>query len=255
MRNFIIAGNWKMNTTPSTGMELAKSISNGLNTIEGVKVLLFPPATHFTRFQSILSESGIEYGSQNVHWETSGAYTAELSPDMLIEVGCKWTLIGHSERRQYFGETDETVNKRLLNVLQSSLLPIVCIGETLEERESNLTFEVLERQIRTGLKDVKADSADRIVLAYEPVWAIGTGLTASPGQAQEVHHFIRNTLSNLYSEELGESIVVQYGGSVKSSNAKELLSCPDVDGALIGGASLKAAELLRIIDIAGSLSR
>jgi len=253
VRNFIIAGNWKMNTTPTTGVELARSISDHIPPHTGVKVLLFPPATHLSHFQQEFNEADFEYGGQNVHWENSGAYTGEFSPEMLLELGCKWVIVGHSERRKFFGETDQSVNKRLLNTLNSSLSPILCIGETLTERESNLTYEVLERQIKVALENLTDENAERLVVAYEPVWAIGTGHTATTDQAQEAHHFIRNVLAQCFSGELANNIVVQYGGSVNAGNALELMSCPDVDGALIGGASLKPDEFIRIIEIADSL--
>ena len=255
MRKFIIAGNWKMNTKGTEGAELVKSIIAGLPETLGVDVVIFPPAIHLAWYQTLFNTKYLEFGSQTIHWEKSGAFTGEFAPDMLIETGCKWALIGHSERRQYFGETDETVNKRLLNTLDSPLAPLLCIGETLEERESNQTFEVLERQITVALNDVQLTQAERLVVAYEPVWAIGTGLTATAEQAQEVHRFIRGILADRFTQEFADGIVVQYGGSVKSSNALELLSCPDVDGALIGGASLKAEEFVKIIEIADNISK
>jgi len=254
MRKITIAGNWKMNTKGTEGAELIKSIIAGLPDELLVNVLIFPPAIHLAWYQTLFDAKYLEFGSQTIHWAKSGAYTGEFAPDMLLEVNCKWVLIGHSERRQYFGETDDTVNKRLLNTLESTLSPIVCVGETLDERESNQTFDVLERQLTVALKNVNNDNAKRLVIAYEPVWAIGTGLTATADQAQDVHKFIRDTLADRFTQELADGIVVQYGGSVKSSNAMELLSCPDVDGALIGGASLNAEEFIKIIEIAGSIS-
>ncbi|MFC2150472.1 triose-phosphate isomerase [Calditrichota bacterium] len=248
MRSIFIAGNWKMNTSPLEGDELARMIAESIPTIdpEGkVKVVLCPPATHFPLVSGAIAGSDVEMGAQNVHWAAEGAFTGELSPSMLMFSGCTFAIIGHSERRQYFGETDETVNKRLKNTLAAGLAPIVCIGETLEEREAGKTFAVLERQLKVGLADVALDGG--IVIAYEPVWAIGTGKTASPEQAQEVHKFIRDWLVKNAPEGAADSISILYGGSVNEANADGLLSQPDIDGALVGGASLDAGKFLTII--------
>jgi triosephosphate isomerase len=194
-----------------------------------------------------LSGSFIALAGQNLHWEASGAYTGEVSASMLLDVGCKYVIIGHSERRQFFGETDETVNRRVKAALSAGLDPIVCVGEVLEERKSGSTWEVVGRQIRGGLKGISKGDAERLVLAYEPVWAIGTGETATPEQAQEVHEKVRGLIGELYGEGIAQGMRIQYGGSVKPDNVGGLMDQPDVDGALVGGASLKVESFLGIV--------
>ncbi|MFH0765944.1 MAG: triose-phosphate isomerase [Calditrichota bacterium] len=249
-REIVIAGNWKMNTTPEEGVALAKSLIESLRRTPGVTVVICPPATHLGVIGGQLKSSSAELGAQNVHWEKSGAYTGEISAEMLLEVGCRWAIIGHSERRLYFGETDQTVNKRAHRALEAGLRPIVCIGETLAERESGQTFDTLRRQVQVGLEGLTLTGKGGLVIAYEPVWAIGTGRTATPEQAQEAHHFIRDLLAEQFSPQIAELTVIQYGGSVTAANAEELLTCPDVDGALVGGASLKIDSFLAIVQAA-----
>ena len=250
MREIIIAGNWKMNTVPADGIELARNLSNLVAGVNGVTVVICPPATHLAAIAETLKWGSIGLGAQIVHWETSGAYTGEISAGMLKKSGCNWVIIGHSERRTYFGETDRTVNKRLKKALEMKLRPIVCIGETLPERESGRTFQVLEKQLELGLEGVKLEGAGGIVIAYEPVWAIGTGITASPDQAQEAHKFIRDKLSQSFKREPADLTSILYGGSMTDSNAGALMAMPDVDGGLIGGASLKAEKFAAIVKAA-----
>ncbi len=253
MREKVIAGNWKMNTTPSVGLGLATQVAEFVLKVEGVTVVICPPATHLQYIRQSLeakaSQGGnrVYLGAQNVHWADAGAYTGELSVNMLERTGCSWVIIGHSERRQYFGETDKSVNKRLLRVQNSKLRPMVCIGESLEERENGKTFEVLERQLDVGLKDAQLGGDGGLVIAYEPVWAIGTGLTATPDQAQEAHHFIRTHLAEMFDKDSADATVIQYGGSMNEKNAAELLACEDIDGGLIGGASLDAKKFAGIV--------
>jgi len=247
MREIVIAGNWKMNTLPAEGVILARAVADVTAAMTQVLVVICPPATHLKDVVEAVRGTYIGVGGQNVHWEKSGAYTGELSADMLLMIGAKWVIIGHSERRKYFGETDETVNKRAKRALSAGLRPIVCIGETLEERQAGKTFEVLMRQVKIGLDGLVLKGRGGLVIAYEPVWAIGTGVNATPEQAQEAHYFIRGLLKVSYGDEIADQTVIQYGGSVTDANAVELMACPDVDGALVGGASLKADVFGRIV--------
>ncbi|HEX8821441.1 MAG TPA: triose-phosphate isomerase, partial [Archangium sp.] len=212
-----------------------------------VQLAVAPPFLALQAVAKELEGSAVKLAAQNCHWEASGAYTGEVSAGMLKDVGCAYVILGHSERRQYFGETDETVNKRVRAVLGAGMTPIICVGETLAEREANRTLEVVERQVAGALKGFQAAEVAGFVLAYEPVWAIGTGRTATSAQAQEVHRAIREQLSRLYERGTSEQVRIQYGGSVKPDNAAELLGQPDVDGALVGGASLKAADFAGIV--------
>lgn len=236
MRRPFIAGNWKMNMTAESGTALIKELRP---LVKGAKcdVALCVPAILIPAMVKAAKGSRIKIGAQNMHWEEKGAYTGEISAEMLKEYGVKYVIIGHSERRQYFGETDETVNKRTLAVLNADMTPIVCVGETLEERESGKTNEVLDRQLSVGLKDV-AD-VKKLVIAYEPVWAIGTGKTATDEQAEETIKYIRKKLSKLFSRKDANRVKIQYGGSMNAKNCKGLMAQPDIDGGLIGGASLK----------------
>lgn len=242
-----------MNTSPSAGLGLATQIAEFVLKIDGVTVVICPPATHLQYVRQSLeakaSQGGnrVYLGAQNVHWADSGAFTGELSVNMLERTGCSWVIIGHSERRQYFGETDDSVNKRLLKVLDSNLRPMVCIGETLEQRKSGDTFNVLKRQLDVGLKDAQLGGDGGLVIAYEPVWAIGTGMTATPDQAQEAHQFIRSHLAEMFDKDSADETVIQYGGSMNENNAAELLACEDIDGGLIGGASLDAKKFVGIV--------
>ncbi|MDQ3263681.1 MAG: triose-phosphate isomerase [Myxococcota bacterium] len=251
-RRPFIAGNWKMNKTVGEATALVRELRGLVSMVrDRVEIAVAPPFTALYPVARALEDSNICLAAQNCHWEASGAYTGEVSTGMLQEVGCRYVIIGHSERRQFFGETDETVNRRLQAVLRSGLLPILCVGETLAEREGNRTLEVVGRQLKGGLAGFSAGDVGGFVVAYEPVWAIGTGKTATSDQAQEVHAFIREQLTLLHGQQTANRIRIQYGGSVKPENAAELLSKPDVDGALVGGASLKAGDFAGIIKAAG----
>jgi triosephosphate isomerase len=242
-----IAGNWKMNKTVTEALELVRGLKSSLQGIDDVEVAIAPPFTALYPVSQELRGSFISLASQNLFWEEKGAVTGEISPVMLKEIGCRYAIIGHSERRQYFGETDETVNRKIKAALNQGLKIIFCIGETLEEREKGFTFSVIDRQLEGGLKEVAEKAIEEIVIAYEPVWAIGTGKTATPEQAEEVHRFIRQKLEKLYSKRISESIRIQYGGSVTPENIKGLMAQPDIDGALVGGASLKVESFSRIV--------
>ena len=247
-RRKIIAGNWKMNVKPSETAALVKAVAEATAAYaEKVEVVCCTPAIDVPAAVAAAAGTKIGVGTENCHWEDHGAFTGEISTGMILDAGAKYVIVGHSERRQYFGETDETVNKRARAVMAAGLTAIVCIGETLEEREAGRLVEVIERQMNVGLKDVSAADCDRLVIAYEPVWAIGTGKTATPDQAQEVHALIRATLAKLVGAETAEKVRIQYGGSMKPSNAAELLAKKDIDGGLIGGAALKAADFAGIV--------
>jgi triosephosphate isomerase len=247
MRCPLIAGNWKMNNNSAESVKLVSQLREMISDAEGVEVVVAPPYTSLCSVAAAIKDSNIFLSAQNTFWEESGAFTGEISPSMLKDIGCQYTIIGHSERRQYFGETNETVNKRLKAALKVSLTTIVCIGETLEEREAGKTLAVIEQQVREGLNGLSSDEMEKVVIAYEPVWAIGTGKTATPDQAQEVHHFIRKQIAHIFSEKVAEKIRVLYGGSVKSDNVDQLMAQKDIDGALVGGASLKADSFARIV--------
>jgi len=247
MRKPIIAGNWKMYKTLKDGQELAVALKRELYKIENVDIVICPAYTLLAYLADDLEESNIALGAQDIYWQEEGAFTGEVSPLMLKDAGCQYVIIGHSERRQFFGETNETVNKKIKSSLRHDLTPIICVGENLQERESNNTFKVIQDHIKGGLVDISAEDMLKTVIAYEPVWAIGTGKTASPEQAQEVHKFIRDLLRKMYGEEVASNIRIQYGGSVKPENITELMSKPDVDGALVGGASLKVDSFSSIV--------
>ncbi|MDI6852721.1 MAG: triose-phosphate isomerase [Deltaproteobacteria bacterium] len=244
----LIAGNWKMNKTVPEARALAREIRQGLSPSRGVEVAVAPPYTALAAVADEIAGSPIKLAAQEVFWEKQGAYTGAISPLMLTDVGCHYVIIGHSERRQYFGETDETVNRKVKAALEAGLFPIVCVGETLEQREQGRTFAVVEKQIRQGLAALAPGQGERLVIAYEPVWAIGTGKTATPDQAQEVHKLIRGLLPEVAG---AADLRILYGGSVTPDNAGELMGQPDINGALVGGASLKAASFLGIINAAG----
>jgi len=247
MRRPIIAGNWKMNNNSAESVELVSQLKEMISGAKEVEVVVAPPYTALSSVATAIRGSTIALSSQNIFWEEKGAFTGEISPAMLKDVGCQYAIIGHSERRQYFGETNETVNKRLKAALGASLTPIVCIGETLEEREADKTLTVIEQQVKVGLAGISSGEMEKVVIAYEPVWAIGTGKTATPEQAQEVHQFIRGILAQVFGEGVAEGIRILYGGSVKPDNVDQLMSQKDIDGALVGGASLKADSFARII--------
>ena len=247
MRKKIIAGNWKMNVLPSQTGALVKAIAEATKEYANVDVVCCTPAIDIPAAVAACAGTAVQPGAENAHWEASGAYTGEISTGMLADAGVKYVIIGHSERRQYFAETDETVNKRTTAVIKAGLTAIVCVGETLEERDAGQVDAVIVRQMQEGLKGLTALDADKLVIAYEPVWAIGTGRTATPAQAQEVHALIRKTLGDLIGAEAAETVRIQYGGSMKPDNAAELLAQPDIDGGLIGGAALKADSFAAII--------
>jgi triosephosphate isomerase len=246
-RRKFVCGNWKMHKTVAEATALVRELRGMVSMVRTeVQIAVAPAYTALAAVGKALEGSNIELAAQNVHWEPHGAYTGEISPAMLAEAGCRHCIVGHSERRQLFGETDEGVRKKVKALLTSDILPIVCVGETLQEREANRTLEVVGRQVRAGLAGFSPAELSRLTLAYEPVWAIGTGKTATSAQAQEVHAAIRAILKELAGE-AADSIRIQYGGSVKPENAQELLGQPDVDGALVGGASLKAEDFSKIV--------
>jgi triosephosphate isomerase len=242
-----IAGNWKLNKTVEEAVDLVRQLKASISEVKDVEVAVAPPFTALHAVYKELEGSFIRLAAQNLFWEEKGAYTGEVSPLMLKEVGCQYVIIGHSERRQFFGETDETVNRRMKAALGQGLKPIFCIGETLAEREEGNTFLVIQRQLEGGLKDLGEKEMKSIVVAYEPVWAIGTGKTATPQQAEEVHRFIRERLERVYSRQFAEEVRIQYGGSVTPENIKGLMSQTNIDGALVGGASLKSETFSKIV--------
>ncbi len=251
LRKAIIAGNWKMNKTRPEAKELLEAIKPLVANAEGkVEVIACVPFTNLETAVNVTAGSNVKIGAENVHFEKSGAFTGEISTDMLTELGVEYVVIGHSERRQYFGETDETVNKRLLAALQAGLKPILCVGETLDQREKGITEEIIAMQTKIALMGTCEKCIKNVVIAYEPVWAIGTGKTATAEQAQEVCAFIRKTVENLFNKEIADGMTIQYGGSMNAKNCAELLSKPDVDGGLIGGASLKADDFNTIVQSA-----
>ena len=248
IRKALIAGNWKMHTNVTDGCRLAIDIAKSCEKYDDREVVIAPPFTIISDVAHALKESPIIIASQNVCWEEKGAFTGEISPVMVKDVGGTAVIVGHSERRQIFGETDEMINKRVKGGLAFDLLVVFCIGETLEEREADRTFAVLQEQLEKGLADVSAKNMGHVVIAYEPVWAIGTGKTASKEQAQDVHAFVRGFIEQIYEKTVAEQIRILYGGSVKPTNVDELMAQPDIDGALVGGASLDAESFERIIN-------
>ncbi len=246
-RKPLIAGNWKMFKTCSEAVVTAQKLTSLLAGNIDIDVMIAPPFTALALVADAVRGTRVSLGAQNLFWENEGAYTGEISSSMLLSAGCSYVIIGHSERRQHFGETDETVNKKIKAALKNGLVPVMCIGETEEERESNATFTVIERQIKKGLEGFAADDLETLVVAYEPVWAIGTGKTATSAQAQEVHQFLRSMLAKSFGNMLAKSIRILYGGSVKPNNIGELMSMPDVDGALVGGASLDPETFSKIV--------
>lgn len=247
MRKKIIAGNWKMNNDLNESQNLVSGIINGLGSDDKCDVIICPPFTSLNDVNSLVKNTQVKLGAQNMFYEDSGAYTGEISVSMLKSVGCEFVILGHSERRAIFGETDEIINKKIKKAIESGLKAIFCIGETLSQRENGETNDVVRIQVIRGLQDISGQDLKNIVIAYEPIWAIGTGKTATPEQAQEVHSFIRDLIKENYSNESAEELIIQYGGSVKPDNAVTLLSQTDIDGALVGGACLKADSFLSII--------
>ena len=249
-RKTIIAGNWKMNKTASETKKFAEELKALLPKAKWCDVVVCVPAVNISTAIKAFKDARVSVGAQNVFFEKSGAYTGEVSADMLKDLGVKYVIIGHSERRQYFGETDLIVNKKVLAALEAGLHPIICVGETLEQRELGITMELIALQVKSALAGVPAEKLRKCVIAYEPVWAIGTGRTATAQQANEVCALIRDTVAKLYSWTCADDLVIQYGGSMNAGNAAELLAQPDVDGGLIGGASLKPADFASIVKAA-----
>jgi triosephosphate isomerase (TIM) len=248
MRKSFIAGNWKMNTDVHSSVKLAEGVVSGCKDVVGkVDVAVCPPFVYLQLVGKALQSSNIALGSQDIYFEQKGAFTGEISAAMLKDVGCAYALCGHSERRHVIGETDELINKKVHAAILGGLLPILCVGELLEERKANKTVEVVTRHMKKGLAGLTPEKISAVTIAYEPVWAIGTGLTATPQQAQEVHAMIRKLVAEMYDRKIADAIRIQYGGSVKPDNAGELMSQEDVDGLLVGGASLKAEDFVAIV--------
>lgn len=249
MRKPFIAGNWKMFKTSKEAAEFAKEFKELMKDSKtDVLAGICAPYTQLSVLAEAFKGTGIKLGAQNMHFEESGAFTGEISAQMLKEIGVEYCVIGHSERRQYFNETDETVNKKLITAFKHGILPILCVGEVLEERDSGKEYEVVKRQIINGLKDLPAENVKKLTVAYEPVWAIGTGRTATPDQANDMCGFIRKVIEEIYGDDISEDVVIQYGGSVKPENASELMGMEEIDGALVGGASLKPQDFIQIVN-------
>jgi len=251
MRTPLIAGNWKMFKTLAEATTLVEELAPLVRSVDNVEIVVAPVFTAISAVAKAAENTAIKVAAQDCFWEEEGAFTGELSPKLLKDAGCSCVIIGHSERRQYFGETDETVNRKSKAALKAGLVVLMCVGETLDERESNATFKVIETQIKSGLTGIPAADLMNIVIAYEPVWAIGTGKTASDEQAQEVHAFIRSLIEQMYSSNEAQALRILYGGSVKPENVKGLMSQADIDGALVGGASLKAELFAGIVCFKG----
>lgn len=247
MRKPIIAGNWKMHKTAGEGVILVQELNALTNAVNDVEIVVCPPFTALTAIAAAVAGTNIGLGAQNMHWEEKGAFTGEIAPGMLKDIGCTHVIIGHSERRQYFAETDQTVNNKLKAALKAGLKPIMCVGETLIDREANATKRVVGAQVKGGLEGLSAQQVAGLVIAYEPIWAIGTGRTASAEDANEVCAFIRRTVAEMFDQPSAESIRIQYGGSVKPDNVTELMAKPDIDGALVGGASLEAESFSKLV--------
>jgi len=247
-RKLYIAGNWKMNTSLAEGQALAEGLVRRLGEVDDVDLAVAPPFVYLCAVRQALGNGRIALGAQDMFYEDNGAYTGEVSAPMLKDVGCRFVILGHSERRHVIGETDELINRKALRALADGLEVILCVGELLEQRHAGQTLEVVSRQVSVGLEGIARDEVPRVTIAYEPVWAIGTGVTATPAQAQEVHAMIRGLLAGMFDAGLAETMRIQYGGSVKPGNAAELLGLPDVDGALVGGASLKADDFAAIVE-------
>lgn len=247
MRKKVIAGNWKMNMLPNETINFIEGLSQEIKDVKN-EIILCVPYTDLFYALLTAQNTNIKIGAQNMHWKEKGAYTGEISGQMLKSIGVEYVIIGHSERRQYFAETDETVNLKVKSALENNLKPIICVGETLEQREHGETEKIIESQIKLALKDLTKEQIRAIIIAYEPVWAIGTGKTATPEEANNVIKYIRKQIKELYNEEIAENIIIQYGGSVKASNAEELFNMSDIDGALVGGASLNCKEFSEIVN-------
>ncbi len=247
MRTALVIGNWKMNGTIAESRALASSVRDGVRRVRGVDVAVCPPFTALAAVADTLGTAAVKLGAQNCHHEPSGAHTGEVAPPMLKELGCRFVLVGHSERRKEIGETDEQINRKVHAVLSYEMTPVLCLGETGDERRQGLTFTTVEGQLRAGVAGLAPEQLARCVLAYEPVWAIGTGVNATAAQAAEIHGYLRGLLSEVASKEVAQGVRILYGGSVKSDNAEALFAEADIDGGLIGGASLKAADFVAIV--------
>ena len=251
MRNPIIGGNWKMNKgSPSEATKMLKELIPLVKKVRSVDIVIAPPFTALSSTIQTVKNTNIMVGAQNMYFEEKGAFTGEVSPTFLKDLGCKYVILGHSERRDIFNESDDLINKKLKRALKSDLNPIVCIGEHLEERETGRTKEIIENQFRLTFKDLNSEDISRVVIAYEPIWAIGTGKTATPEQAEEIHIFIRELITNIYGKNTAKTVRIQYGGSIKPINAKEIFEKENIDGGLIGGASLQSKSLFEIIKAA-----
>lgn len=247
-RKLFVAGNWKMNTSAVEAVALAKGVAAAFADVDAVDTAVCPPLVYLSAVGQALAGSNVAMGAQNMFYENNGAFTGETSGAMLLDVGCKYVILGHSERRHVIGESDELINRKVVKALADGLAPILCVGELLEERRAGQTMDVVSRQVRIGMEGISKAEAAKVTVAYEPVWAIGTGETATPAQAQEVHAMVRALLAEIYDEQLAQCVRIQYGGSVKASNAAELLGQDDIDGALVGGASLTAEAFAGIIE-------
>jgi len=254
-RKFLVAGNWKMNLNKAEGVALAKGLSAKAAEFGNVDVAVIPAFVHIDAVGSAIAGSPVGLGAQDVYFEKNGAFTGEVSTAMLKDLGVKYILVGHSERRHIIKECNCLLNKKLKAAIDNGFVAVLCIGETLEERETNKTFDVCKEQLEKGLKDVDVSKTNQIVIAYEPVWAIGTGKTASPDQAQEVHAYVRGVIAKIFNADVASKMVIQYGGSVKAANAAEILAKPDIDGALVGGAALKVDDFMGIIKGAASVKK
>lgn len=247
MRRPIIAGNWKMHKTVERAINLTGELVELISDVDDVDVVICPPFTALDAVLDITAGTKIDVGAQNMHWETEGAFTGEVSPLMIKQMGCNYVIIGHSERREYFAETNENVNKKVKSAFKFSLIPIVCVGEKLEHREQGVTNQVIEKQVKEGLANLEPEQVAKLVVAYEPVWAIGTGKTASNQDAQQAIKFIRENIANMYGNDLAEKVRILYGGSVRPDNISGLMQEKDIDGALVGGASLEAKSFAEIV--------
>ncbi len=248
MRKPLIAGNWKMHKTINEAIQLVNDIKRKFSDFEKVDIVVCPPFTALNSVYEIIMDTKIKLGAQNMFYELEGAYTGEISPVQLRDAGCQYVIIGHSERRKYFKEDDALINKKVRTAIKEGLIPILCVGETLQEREEGKTIEVIETQLSGGLRELSLEDMQKVVIAYEPVWAIGTGKTATPQQAEEVHRFIREWIKDKFSSPLAENLRILYGGSIKPTNIADLMKEEDVDGGLVGGASLEADSFCKIIE-------
>jgi triosephosphate isomerase (TIM) len=251
MRRPLIAGNWKMHKTGDEAAQTARQLKTLVADASGVEVMIAPPFTALSHVAAELAGSEIALGAQNMHWESHGAYTGEIAPGMLTAAGCRYVIIGHSERRQFFGETDASVNRKIRAAVAAQLHPVFCIGETEAQRDAGQTFSVLDKQVKNGLEGLLSQDLRSLVVAYEPVWAIGTGKTATTEQAQEVHAHIRRLIAEIVDSDFGRNLRILYGGSVKPSNIKALMAMPDIDGALVGGASLEPETFSQLVNYQG----